>query len=224
MTAAPDHSHPIFAHTYAFMSRFGREGLGRRRAALLAGLSGRVIEVGAGIGDNFEHYPLTVTEVVAVEPEPHLRKLATHAAARAPVAVSVHAGFAEALPFDDASFDVAVTSLVLCSVQSPSLALAELQRVIRPGGELRFFEHVRSHSRVLATLQEVMDRSHLWPAVAGGCHCARDTLSDIGDRFTVEQVHELNFIRPWTPVNPFLIGAARRAPAEAGMEIPADPR
>src|SRR5690606_18372387 len=115
-----DLSHPIFARLYprldAASARAGGDAL---RAELLAGTSGRVLEVGAGYGANFAHYPPEVTEVVAVEPEPRLRAKAEGMAARAPVPVTVRPGLAEELDLDDGSFDVAVASLVLCSVRDP---------------------------------------------------------------------------------------------------------
>ena len=121
-------------------ARADARGAAEHRRRLVAGLSGRVIEVGAGHGANFAHYPAGVTEVVAVEPEPTLRGLAEKAARAAAVRVSVLDGTAEALPGD--GYDAAVTSLVLCSVPDQATALAEIRRVLRPGGELRFYEHV----------------------------------------------------------------------------------
>ncbi len=135
--------HPLFARFYARCAPHedGRGGTEHRRE-LLAGLSGRVVEVGAGIGSNFAHYPAAVTEVVAVEPEPYLRAKAEHAATAATVKVRVVEGLADALPLADGEADAGVASLVLCSVPDQAEALAELRRVIRPGGELRFYEHV----------------------------------------------------------------------------------
>jgi SAM-dependent methyltransferase len=115
---------------------FEAKGAAEHRAELLVGLVGRVIEVGAGTGLNFKHYPQTVTEVVALEPEPHLREVARAAATEAPVPVTVVEGTADDLPADDAAFDAGVASLVLCSVPSQPRALAELSRVIRPGASM----------------------------------------------------------------------------------------
>jgi SAM-dependent methyltransferase len=219
MTSQPTQSDPIFARVYAFMSRFGRETVGRYRQELLDGVSGRVLEIGAGNGDNFAHYPAGVSEVVAVEPEPHLRKLAFAAAARAPVVISVQDGVGERLPFADGSFDVVVSSLVLCSVADPAQTLAELHRVTRPNGELRFFEHVRSSASVSAMLQLALDRSLMWPFMAGGCHCARQTVMEVERCFTIERARELSLARPWAPVNPFVIGVARRTGSTAEPKV-----
>ncbi|MBV9002960.1 MAG: class I SAM-dependent methyltransferase, partial [Solirubrobacterales bacterium] len=147
--------------------------VGKRRDELLAGLSGRVIEIGAGNGINFTHYPPTVTELAAIEPEPYLRGKARAAASGAPVPVIVRDASADALPFADATFDAAVASLVLCSVPDPAAALAELRRVLSPGGELRFMEHVRGEDPRKAAAQKWLDRSGIWSFLGGGCHCAR---------------------------------------------------
>ncbi|MFE6855651.1 class I SAM-dependent methyltransferase, partial [Streptomyces sp. NPDC057674] len=151
-SASPGVHHPLFARFYArfSVSADAKGGLGALRAELLAGLSGRVIEIGAGNGLNFAHYPAGVTEVVALEPESRLRRLAQEAALRSPVPVTVLPDTAEALPLEDASFDAAVASLVLCTVRNLPQALAELHRVLRPGAELRFFEHGLADSPGLA--------------------------------------------------------------------------
>lgn len=165
-------SHPIFARVYAWAARADPKGDEHRREAL-AGLSGRVIEVGAGNGLNFRHYPAEVTEVLAVEPEPYLRSRAVEAARSAPVPVRVVEGTAEDLPAAEDEFDAAVSSLVLCSVADPAAALAELRRVLRPGGELRVYEHVLSEDPGRARRQHRLAR--MWPRFAGGCHPNRDT-------------------------------------------------
>src|SRR5207245_2477539 len=116
------------------------------RRKLLAGLRGRVIEVGCGDGRAFELYPPGVEAVLAVEPDPVACAVAAERAANAPVPVEVACGVAEALPVDDGAFDAAVAVWVLCSVSDPAAALAELRRVLEPGGELRFYEHVRSEN------------------------------------------------------------------------------
>ncbi len=137
--------HPVCSRLYAKqVGRADELGLLERRRDLLAGLNGRNLEVGAGTGANLAHYPKAVTELVAAEPEPHLRSLLTEAATGSTPPVTVIDCAAETLPFPDAAFDAAVACLVLCSVRDPAKALTELRRVIRPGGELRFMEHVAS--------------------------------------------------------------------------------
>lgn len=207
--------HPLFARAFDRLSGLMEREVARHRDELLAGLSGRVLELGAGNGMNFTHYPATVEEVVAVEPEPYLRARATRAASRASRPVTVVDAVADALPVADASFDAAVCSLVLCSVPDQALALAELRRVVRAGGELRFFEHVRSPAARKARFQELLDRSGAWPRVAGGCHCARDTRAAIeAAGFRIERARPVDVGSQWMPTNPHLLGRARRVATE----------
>lgn len=205
--------HPLFARLYMRMTS-GRRNRGEdeHRERLLAGLSGRVIEVGAGNGLNFPLYPSTVDRVLAVEPEPMLREAALEAAESAPVEIEVVDGVAGALPAADASQDAAIASLVLCSVSDPAQALAEIHRVLRPGGELRFYEHVVSHRSVPARLQRLGDAT-LWPRVAGGCHLARDTGAAIEDAgFRVERLERFPFSPgALVPSTPHILGVARRS-------------
>jgi ubiquinone/menaquinone biosynthesis C-methylase UbiE len=177
--AADTVHHPIFARFYERVSASAdRRGADRHRAELLAGLTGRVLEVGAGNGRNFAHYPSGVTEVLAVEPERRLRESALRTAAHARVPVRVVDGVADRLPAEDASLDAGVASLVLCTVPDQDAALAELRRVIRPGGELRFYEHVVSRRPGAARLERALDAT-IYPHLSGGCHLARDTLAAI---------------------------------------------
>lgn len=204
--------HPRFARLYLRMtSRRRSRGEDEYRVKLLAGLAGRVIEVGAGNGLNFPLYPETVEEVIAVEPESLLREAAVKAAAEAPVRVEVVDGVADELPAPDGSFDAGVASLVLCSVADPDRALAELRRVIRPGGELRFYEHVVAHRPLARHLQRLADAT-FWPHVGGGCHLARDTGAAIERAgFKIESIERFPFT-PGAPVPaiPHILGVARR--------------
>jgi ubiquinone/menaquinone biosynthesis C-methylase UbiE len=109
--------HPLFARVFDRLSRVLERELGEYRAELVGGLSGRVLEVGAGNGINFRRYPASVEEVTALEPEPYLRARAEQAAAAAPVAVNVRPGVASPLEFPDESFDAVVACLVLCTVR-----------------------------------------------------------------------------------------------------------
>ncbi len=172
---ATDVPHPLFARVYALLSaRADAAGAAEHRRRLLEGLSGRVLDLGAGNGLNFAHYPAAVTEVVALEPEPHLRRLAIAAAAAAPVPVTVWSGTGEAIPAADGAFDHAVAALVLCSVGDPPRVLSELRRVVAPGGSLRYYEHVGAPGGRTLALQRTLDAT-LWPRLAGGCHLTRNT-------------------------------------------------
>jgi ubiquinone/menaquinone biosynthesis C-methylase UbiE len=208
-----DVRHPIFARMYArFSLQAERKGATEHRREMLAGLRGRVIEVGAGNGLNFAHYPTGVTEVVGVEPEAYLRDTAVKAARKAPVPVRIVDGTADRLPAEDESYDAGVASLVLCTVPDQGRALGELFRVIRPGGELRFYEHVRAKRPGLGRLQRFVDATY-WPLVAGGCHTGRDTRAAIERAgFVIEACREFDFRICLfnAPATPHIVGGARR--------------
>jgi ubiquinone/menaquinone biosynthesis C-methylase UbiE len=202
----------FFSRVYPAISAKGEErGAREHRRRLLDGLSGEVIEVGAGNGINFPLYPASVTRLLAVEPEDHLRALAEEAASGAPIPIEVVAGLAEDLPAPDASFDAAVAALVLCTVSDQTRAIAELRRVLRPGGQLRFYEHVIAQHRGAARLQRLADAT-LWPRLAGGCHMGRDTMAAIERAgFTIESVDRFPFSPSLiVPPTPHLIGTALR--------------
>lgn len=200
--------HPVFARLYGRLAPMDeRAGVGAHRDELLAGATGRVIEIGAGSGLCFSHYPDTVGEVMATEPEPHLRRLARRAADSAPVPVQIVDAPAEDLPFAPGSFDVAIASLVLCSVPDQQVALAEIRRVLRPGGQLRFYEHVRSRTPSKARLQDRVDP--LWRRVLGGCHANRDTPAAIAQAgFAIDTCRRFEFHvgALSAPASPHVIG------------------
>jgi ubiquinone/menaquinone biosynthesis C-methylase UbiE len=209
--------HPWFARYYARLSERMEPEIGPYRRRLLAGLSGRVIEIGAGNGLNFAYYPPQVTHVHAVEPEPHLRALAAERAAKpateTPTGIEVVDGVADELPADPMSFDAAVFSLVLCSVPDQNAALVEARRVVRPGGELRFFEHVRAESSGLRRVQRALDAT-VWPRVTGGCHVGRDTAAAIERAgFTITSIERPRVpdTRITWPATLHILGVATRA-------------
>ena len=211
----PDNSpRPLFARCLARSAAISeRKGADAYRRRLLSGLSGRVVEVGAGTGVHFPHYPGTVTEVLAVEPEPNLREMAQAAARDSPVPVRVVSGMAEALPVPDGSMDAGVSAGLLCSVPDPAGALAELARVIRSGGELRFFEHVISRRSRAARLQRGLDASGVWARAMGGCHTSRDTEAAIARAgFRIDSIERFTFHPTLLdlPVAPKILGRAQR--------------
>jgi ubiquinone/menaquinone biosynthesis C-methylase UbiE len=213
MATPQDVHNPLFARLYSRMSaRAEQKGQAEHRRELLAGATGRAIEVGAGHGLNFKHYPDSVTEVVAVEPEPYLRELAAKAAGDAPVPVRVVGGLADSLPAEDGEFDVGVASLMLCSVPDQATALAEFHRVIRSGGELRFYEHVIADRRGLARFQRMVRPG--WKLVAGGCNPDRDTAAAIeAAGFTIDHIRRFDFVPAPVelPAKPRILGRARRS-------------
>lgn len=204
--------HPLFARLYDRLSAKAEErGFADHRRRTLEGLAGRVVEVGAGNGLNFAHYPAAVGEVVAVEPEPYLRARAEEAARSAPVQVRVVGGVADELPVEDGSMDAGIASLVLCTVPDPERALTELFRVIRPEGGLRFHEHVVATRPGSARAMRIADAT-LWPRVAGGCHLARDTEATIAAAgFRIERCERFTFrFSLLDPPKPHVLGAALR--------------
>jgi SAM-dependent methyltransferase len=163
---------PFFARFWTFMANHESEALRKLRRENLAGLSGRVLEVGAGTGSNFVLYPTSVEEVVAIEPEPRLNAIAGRTAATAPVPVTVTDRTVEELE-PSAPFDAVVCSLVLCSVDDQEGVLRQLFSRLRPGGELRYFEHVASEG-ARGRMQTLVDAT-IWPRMFGNCHTHRDT-------------------------------------------------
>ena len=213
MTETADLPRPRFARMYQRTSKAAeRRGGTEHRHRLLHGLSGVVLELGAGHGLNFPYYPGEVTEVIAIEPEPTLRAQATNAATSTPVPIRVLAGVADHLPIDDESVDAAVASLVLCSVPDQDHALAELHRVVRPGGELRFYEHVIPNCQPKRLLLQAADHSGLWPRIAGGCHPARDTTAAIQrSGFQIQTIERIMFAAcRLEPPIPHILGTASR--------------
>lgn len=153
-----------------------RAGLAVWRDELLSGLSGKVLEIGAGTGLNLPHYPETVTRLVMAEPDAHMRRrlekrIASHP--RRCGQISTIDAVAELLPFPTATFDAVVSTLVLCSVEDPAAAASEIHRVLAPGGRLVFIEHVGGETGRVARRQRRLEP--VWKRVAGNCHLTRDT-------------------------------------------------
>ncbi|GAA2628306.1 class I SAM-dependent methyltransferase [Streptomyces vastus] len=206
--------HPVFARFYAKVAgpALDKAGITEHRKRLLSGLTGEVVEIGAGNGLNFAHYPPEVKRVLAVEPEPRLRAMAEQSARTTSVQVDVIDGVAEQLPVPDGSFDAAVVCLTLCSVADPRAALAELHRALRPGGQLRFFEHVRADSPAMRRVQHAVDAT-VWPLLMGGCHTGRDTQAAItATGFTLTSLEKFAFpeTRVPSPAATHILGTAER--------------
>jgi SAM-dependent methyltransferase len=208
--AASKIDNPFFARVWPVVVTHETEAVRALRRENLAGLSGRVLEVGAGVGTNFPNYPAAVEQVIAVEPEPRLAAQARAAAAAVPVPVVVIGDTAEGFS-DGELFDVVVCSLVLCSVRDPAGVLRRLYSLLRPGGQLRYLEHVASVGG-RGRLQRLADAT-LWPRLFGNCHTHRDT-----ERLIVEAGFEVDSSRrEWTlpvwaplPVSELALGRARR--------------
>lgn len=168
-----EHEHPWFARLYERLTaRADLRGGDRMRARLAAGLTGRVLEIGAGNGLNFRYYGADLG-VVGVEPDRHMLMRAVPRAARSQARIELTEADGQALPFREASFDAAIVCLVLCTIPDPAAALGEVRRVIKPGGEVRFFEHVRAPGRTIAAIQNAIDP--VWARMFAGCHPNRDS-------------------------------------------------
>jgi SAM-dependent methyltransferase len=198
----------IFASTYDFqMRRAEKAGLRERRKSLLAGAYGDVLEIGGGTGANLVHYPPAVRTLTVTEPERAMVRRLERAARAQSRPVTVLCAPAEELPFNDAVFDVVVSTLVLCTVHDQSQALREVRRVLRPGGLLLFFEHIRSGDPRIARKQDRMNRINR--VVMHGCNCNRPTLETIeAEGFTVTNVE--HGVIPKVPhfVEPLVTGSA----------------
>jgi len=207
----------FFAMTYdRQMIKVDKAGLRAHRDGVLAGAAGRVLEIGAGTGANLRCYGAAVESLTLTEPEaPMLRRLERKAREQAPGATVLRAP-AEDLPFEDATFDVAVSTLVLCGVEDQPRALRELRRVLRPGGKLLFIEHVRSGDTHLARLQ---DRMNGFNHFVVGCDCNRPTLDSIREAgFTVTRLEHTTMPKVPKFASPVIAGSATVPASVASME------
>lgn len=189
--------------------RLDRRGGRAHRQRLVSDAGGEVLEVGVGTGRNLAHYR-TAARVVALEPDPGMRARAANAAHQAGVPIEVVDGDALSLPFPEGSFDTVVMSLVLCTIPDPARALAEAHRVLRPGGTLRFYEHVRADEATLARWQDRLARPWRW--IGRGCRANQETVGLItAAGFRVEDLDRFSF-RPAPPLTrPHVLGVAQRS-------------
>jgi ubiquinone/menaquinone biosynthesis C-methylase UbiE len=202
----------LFALTYdRQMAKTEKAQLGALRQSLLAAASGDVLEIGGGTGANLPFYRPEAGSLTITEPETAMvRRLDRRAREQAPLAKILRAP-AEDLPFEDGTFDVAVSTLVLCGVSDQPRALRQLRRVLRPGGQLLFIEHVRSGDPRLARHQ---DRMNWLNQLVVCCDCNRPTLTSIQEAgFTVTDVEHLTLQNAPSFVRPLVVG---RATAPAG--------
>ena len=211
MTAAPATvNHRLFARLWPFIAARETAAVRQLRRENLAGLSGRVLEVGAGVGTNFGCYPSSVEQVIAVEPEARLAARAKAAAEVATVPVLVTGETVETFTAAE-PFDAVVCSLVLCSVAKPDQVLRQIFSILRPGGQLRYLEHVAS-SGWRGRLQQLADAT-LWPRLFGNCHTHRDTeRAIVAAGFHVDTARRESTLPSWVPLpaSDFALGRARR--------------
>lgn len=196
--------HPWFAATYDLITRAGESKVLSSLRPLVAGeATGVVLEIGAGTGANFPHYRKP-RKLVAAEPDPFMLQRAVKRARGLGLDIEFHQVIAEALPFPDASFDTVVATLVFCTVADPARALAEVRRVLKPGGTFRFIEHVRAEGGAAAGAQDVL--TPVWKQFGAGCHLNRRTVDAIKTAgFEIEEMREE---RPF-PLLPLVAGIAR---------------
>ena len=197
--------HRWFAATYDILTRWSeRKLLSQLRAGTAAEATGTVLEVGAGTGANLPYYKRDrVGKIVATEPDPYMLRRAERRARELGVSVEFHRCSAEALPFGEASFDTVVATLVFCSVDDPARALAEVKRVLKPGGAFRFIEHVRAEGGSGGRLQDIL--TPVWKRIGAGCHLNRRTAASIeAAGFEIVGLEHRQ-----TPLMPIIFGWAR---------------
>lgn len=201
--------HPLLAAIYDGVMRAPETwlGIGRQRERTIAEAHGRVLELGFGTGLNLPYYP-AIDELIAVEPDPHMRARAQRRidTVAPPFAVELVAATAERLPFPDDHVDTVVVALTLCTIGDPARALTEVRRVLRADGRLLFMEHVRSANPTVRWLQHAA--TPIWRNLAGGCHLDRTTTSDVeAAGFAIERLWRSGDGR-----GSFIQGCARPAP------------
>jgi ubiquinone/menaquinone biosynthesis C-methylase UbiE len=190
-----------------FFARAERGGLRELRRRALADAAGETLEIGAGTGLNHDLYPPAVTALTLTEPFPPMARQLREKASTLALPTTVVEASGEALPFADASFDTVALTLVLCTVPEPDRALAEIARVLRPGGRFLFLEHVRSEQPGLARWQDRLNPP--WRVFGHGCNCNRDTLATIERSPLVVERAERGKIPKMPPlVTPLLLGSA----------------
>ncbi len=168
-------------------------GSKKHRIDIAGGARGRVLEIGAGTGFNLRYYGTEVESVVATEPSVYMLRRAERRAKGVAVPVELKPAPAEELPFEDASFDTVVSTLVMCSVKDPAKALSEIRRVLKPGGEFRFYEHVRASNRAVGFVQSAI----ITPVTRrlDGCHHNRETARYIEEAgFGIKRLDKINFM------------------------------
>jgi ubiquinone/menaquinone biosynthesis C-methylase UbiE len=200
----------IFAAGYdSFMARPEQAGLRGHREALLSRVTGRVLEIGGGTGANLPFYGTGIDELVITEPEDPMARRLERKLSGYSLPTRVVRAAAEALPFDDASFDFVVSTLVLCTVEDPGRALLEAHRLLKPNGQLLFIEHVRSDDPRLARWQDRLNGLQL--RIGNGCNCNRRTLETVTSAgFSIGELEHDTMRKAPPIVRPLIVGAAQR--------------
>jgi ubiquinone/menaquinone biosynthesis C-methylase UbiE len=210
-TSSQRPSHPFFATVYDPATAFIERTLfAPHRKHLVVGLDGAVLDLGAGTGAMFPYFAAIANESTAfhaIEPDPHMRRQAEVEARAHSLDIGIDDARAESLPYDNDTFDAVVASMVFCTIPDVRTALSEVSRVLKPGGEFRFFEHVADdgwRGRVQTAL------APLWKRLAGGCHLTRQTASRFAADPTLDIVEIERLHLGVTPIRPFVRGTLRK--------------
>jgi len=201
----------VFAGLYdRFLAKVEKEGLALKRAEMVAPAYGRTIELGTGTGLNLPHYPDAVTELVLTEPYPPMVSKLEEKVRDYPKRVQLTVASAEKLPFDDASFDTVVAAMILCTVRNPDVALAEIQRVLKPGGQYLFLEHVRNPDPRIARKQDLIQMGWYW--FGNECHCNRPTVETLENNgyLKIAELKQDKMPGAWEFIEAMIIGRAIR--------------
>lgn len=207
MTEDTRPSHRLFAALYDPVTRPFEKRIVEHREYLTEGVTGDVLDLGAGTGANFPYLRDTDASLHAVEPDPHMLKRARERAEELDIDIELRSDRAESLSYEDDSFDYVIAGLVFCTIGDVDEALDEVARVLRPDGEFRFLEHVGDDG-LSRRLQETVNP--LWKRCAGGCNLHRDTAERFEAREEFETVETETFRDGVTPVNPLVRGRLRR--------------
>ncbi len=212
--AEKQEGHRWFASLYDPLIASGEHSYMRRvREEIVGGARGRVLELGAGTGLSFRYYNNHAERIVATDPDPHMLERARHRVQDAACPIELRQVSAEALPFEDGSFDTVVSTLVMCTMRDPLQALSEVRRVLKPSGELRMYEHVRYDNAFGAFLQDLA--TPIWRWFGAGCHPNRDIARLVREAGFEFQHLELTKpdppIPPWVFTRPRIMGIARPA-------------
>jgi ubiquinone/menaquinone biosynthesis C-methylase UbiE len=200
----------VFAGAYdRFLKRAEEAGLSEKRKKVVSLASGRTLEVATGTGLNLPHYPDAVTELVLSEPYPFMLEKLREKTQRLGRKATLVEATAEKLPFPDASFDTVVATMILCSAERPEPVLSEIARVLKPGGQYLFLEHVRNPDPKVAKRQDRLQPG--WYIFGNGCHCNRDTVATLKQSpLVLEELYEDTIPHAWKIVEAMIAGRARR--------------
>ena len=197
-----------FAFGYDFLAGSAERGTYREFREYVAGEArGHILEIGAGTGANLGYYPADA-DLTLSDPNPFMLKRLERKALEQGISIRTDHFAGEELPYDDGSFDTVVSTLVMCSVNDPAASIAEIARVLKPGGEFRFMEHIRGEGLIRERFQDLM--TPVWRAIGDGCHPNRTTVSTISQNgLEITETRQFSF-GPY-PIRPHIAGVARKA-------------